>query len=40
MLFRVVNGGRRGQSGALGVHELVGDLESGREATRVALLVF
>ena len=34
-----MNGSGRGQAGALGVHELVGDLEAGREAARVALLV-
>ena len=39
MFFCVVNGSGRGQAGPLGVHELVGDLESGREAARVALLV-
>ena len=39
MFFRVVNGGRGREAGALRVHELVGDLEAGREAARVALLV-
>ena len=39
VFFCVMNGSGRGQAGALGVHELVGDLEAGREAARVALLV-
>lgn len=39
MLFRVVYGDRRRESGSLGVEQFVGHLESGRKAAGVTLLV-